>query len=155
MFKFYSLSLLFNPVLLSRDSPRVLIFCLPVQVRCLLLVHKVEQIKFRLLQVNFVRVQGSLIIVFDCLSTLINNSPFFKKKVCFWAYFIVNSHVATLWPILGHGCESRALSCQGGWKVRIKKALEDMKFCLRCWSEPEYSYLITHRTIWRSMCFMF
>ena len=80
MFKFYSLSLLFNPVLLSRDSPRVLIFCLPVQVRCLLLVHKVEQIKFRLLQVNFVRVQGSLIIVFDCLSTLINNSPFFKKK---------------------------------------------------------------------------
>ena len=54
MFKFYSLSLLFNPVLLSRDSPRVLILCLPVQVRCPLLVHKVKQIKFRLLQVNFV-----------------------------------------------------------------------------------------------------
>ena len=43
-----------------------------------------------------------------------------KNKTCFWAYFIINSHVATLWPILGHGCESRALSCQGGWKVRIK-----------------------------------
>jgi hypothetical protein len=41
-----------------------------VQVRCLLLVHKVEQIKFRLLQVNFVRVHGSIKIVFDGLSTL-------------------------------------------------------------------------------------
>ncbi len=37
------------------------------RVRCLLLVHQVKQIKFHL---NFVRVQESLKIVFDGLSTL-------------------------------------------------------------------------------------